>query len=95
MNDDKTPQNHIGKNHTNQAFRDYDVHMLLEDEEENYLLKIGAVFQRCNGELSGETAYGTLILKAHKYPVPVRDHDLQIKNVHHVTPPTDDWQPNA
>ena len=95
MHDDKTPPNPISKHRTNQAFRDYDVHMLLEDKDEEYLLKIGTVFQRGNGELSGETAYGRIILKELNVPTSDRYRDLQIKDVHNNTPPVDEWRPNA
>lgn len=95
-NDDKPSQYLTGKRHTNQAFRDYDVHMLIEDEGSDYLLRIGTVFERANAELSGETAYGRLILRAHHQPIKSdRQRDLQIKDVHHVAPPMDDWRPNA
>lgn len=96
MNDKHNPQDAIGKHHTNQAFRDYDVHMLIEDEGNDYLLRIGSVFERTNSELSGETAYGRLILKSHHRPINSdRQRDLQIKDVHHITPPMDGWRPNA
>lgn len=93
--DDHSSPDPIRNHHTNPAFRDFDVHMLLEDEEENYLIKIGTVFQRINGELTGETAYGRLVLKAHKYPTPKRYRNLQVKDVSNIAPPLDEWRPNA
>ncbi len=84
------------KTHKNNPFRDFDVHLHIEDEERNYLLKIGTVFERINGQLSGETCHGRLILKPHgAAPLPDRYRDIQIKDVHNITPPMDDWRPNA
>ena len=49
MTDDRT--------HQTTAYRDYDIHLHIEDEDRKYLLKIGTVFERANGELSGETCH--------------------------------------
>lgn len=43
-------------------YRDYDVHLVIEDEHRDYLLKIGTVFERHSGELTGDSAHGTLVL---------------------------------
>lgn len=83
------------RTHLTPAYRDYDVHLHIEDEDRKYLLKIGTVFERANGELSGETCHGRFILKPHKFPAPDRYRDTPIKDVHHITPPIDDWRPNA
>lgn len=44
-------------------YRDYDVHLLVEDETRNYLLKIGRLYERHSGEISGDTLHGTLIMR--------------------------------
>lgn len=95
--DEHSSPDPIRNPHTNPAYRDYDVHMLIEDadEESNYLLKVGTVFERANGELTGETIYGRLILKAHKLPTPERYRALQVKDVSNIVPPLDEWRPNA
>lgn len=44
-------------------YRDYDVHLLVEDEARNYLLNIGRIYERHSGEISGDTIHGTLIMR--------------------------------
>ena len=87
MNDDKT--------YKKTPFRDFDVHLHIEDEERNYLLKIGTVSERVNGQLCGETCHGRLILKPHGSLLPDRYDDIQIKDVHTISSPMDSWRPNA
>ena len=87
MTDDRT--------HQTTAYRDYDIHLHIEDEDRKYLLKIGTVFERANGELSGETCHGRFILRPRKFPVPDSYRDIQIKDVNHINNPLDDWRPNA
>ena len=45
------------------CYRDYDVHLLIEDERRHYLLNIGRIYERYSGEISGETIHGTLIMR--------------------------------
>ncbi|MCJ8274570.1 MAG: hypothetical protein MJK04_34875 [Psychrosphaera sp.] len=83
------------KTYKNNPFRDFDVHLHIEDDERNYLLKIGTVFERVNGQLSGETCHGHLILTPHGCPLPDRSAEIQVKDICGIMPPTHDWRPNA
>ena len=97
MNDDETPQNDISKHHTNQHYRDYEVHLLIEDvgEESNYLLKIGTVFERHTGELTGASMHGTLVLKRLDHQDDEPDRFMPHKHWQDTMPPFHDNRPNA
>lgn len=58
MNDKRTPP----PSHDICHYRDYHVHLVIEDEDNDYMLKIGTVYERYSGELTGDSVHGTLVL---------------------------------
>lgn len=76
-------------------YRDYDVHLLVEDEARNYLLNIGRIYERHSGEISGDTIHGTLIMRRLKQHNQEPDRFMPLEPWQGTTPPVLDGRFNA